>query len=358
MKTRSKPWTYTFALGGVTAMLLGVACGGRKEPPKSGGGPPATVVDVIVTKLSAVQNEWEVNGEVVANEFVELHPEVSGRLTFLSVPEGTHIAQGTVVARINDADLQAQHAKTKVQLDLARQTEARLKQLLAVNGINQADYDAALNQVNSLEADLRYTEALIEKTVVKAPFSGTLGLRQVSPGAYVTPATTIATLQQVQQLKIDFSVPDEYSSRVKKGDTVQVDMGWAGTRKARAVVSAVEPQVSRDTRTLKVRATLQDASLQPGAFVKVYLGRDSAVRNILIPTNAIIPEAMSKKVVTVKGGKAAFVAVETGQRFDRLIAVTDGLQSGDTVVVDGVLFARPGAPVKVREVKPLDQLIP
>lgn len=330
------------------------ACSGNKQPNPQAGGQPPTIVDVIIVGPSKVSSELEVNGEVAANEFVELHPEVSGRLTYLNVPEGGNIGQGTVVARINDADLQAQKSKSKVQLELARQTEARLKKLLDVNGINQADYDAAYNQVRGLEADIAYTDAMIEKTVVKAPFSGTLGLRQVSPGAYVTPSTTIVTLQQVQTLKVDFSVPEEFSEFVQKGDTVLVKTDLGQDERLPATVWAIEPQANRDTRNLKARAMLAGDKANPGAFVKVYIQRGGNASSILIPSNAIIPDAMSKKVVLVKGGKASFVPVETGMRQDRLVEVTSGLSPGDSLVVDGVLFARPNAPLKVRSVKQLE----
>ena len=185
------------------------ACKGKPETnvPKQ---LPPTVVDIIVVSPQALTNAIEANGSVVANEYVELHPEVSGRLTYLNVPEGSHVSQGTLIARINDADLQAQMAKSKVQLDLAQKTEERYKQLLAVNGINQSDYDNALNQVNGLKADIQYTQTLIDKTVIKAPFSGVVGLRQISPGAFVTPSSVIATIQQLDKIKIDFTLPEQY----------------------------------------------------------------------------------------------------------------------------------------------------
>lgn len=333
------------------AMVSLLGCGGGQKQGPQAGNPPTTV-DVVVVQPTQVSRRVEVNGEVVAGEYVELHPEVSGRLTYLNVPEGSNVAAGTVLARINDADLQAQLGKIQVQLKLAQQTEQRLKSLLDVNGVNQADYDGALGQVQSLQADEEYTKAMLQKTVLTAPFSGTLGLRQVSPGAYVTPATTISTLQQVNLLKVDFNLPDTYGQSVRVGDTVSVTLGGLNqTRQVSARISAIEPQLSRSTRNLKVRALLATTDAHPGEFVKVALGATGSTTSFLIPTNAIIPEAMNKKVVTVKGGKATFVAVKTGSRQDKNIEVTEGLQAGDTVVVDGVLFTKPGAPLKVREVK-------
>ncbi len=166
------------------------------------------MVDVIIASTQRISNIIEANGTVLANEYAELHPEVNGRLVFLEVPEGTVVKKGTVIARINDADLQAQLSKTKVQLNLAELTEQRYKKLLNINGINQNDYDVALNQVNSLKADLAYTQTLIDKTVLKAPFEGLLGLRLISQGSFVTTATVLTSIQQVSKLKIDFTLPE------------------------------------------------------------------------------------------------------------------------------------------------------
>ena len=184
------------------------ACSEKKGPAQPKSTPP-TVVDVLVAETRAMSNTLEVNGTVVANEYVELHPEASGRLTYLYVPEGKLIKKGTLIARVYNADLQAQVEKSKVALDLAKKTEERDRKLLEVNGINQADYDAALNIVNGFKADIDYNQALLDKTILKAPFDGYIGLRQVSEGAYVTPATLIATLLQRDKLRIDFTIPEE-----------------------------------------------------------------------------------------------------------------------------------------------------
>jgi membrane fusion protein (multidrug efflux system) len=316
---------------------------------------PPTVVDVIVAGTQVISNTVEVNGTVVAGESVEVHPEISGRLTYLNVPEGSRIGRGTTLARINDADIQAQLRKLRVQLDLAQKTEERFKKLIAVNGLNQSDYDAALNQVNSLKADIGILSAQLDKTIVRAPFSGVVGLRAISPGAYVTPASVIATIQQVDRVKIDFTIPQEYSAFVKRGTNVVVDLGTG--QKYRATVVAEDPQASAATRSIKLRAQLTNGISNPGAFAKVYLDATGASGNaIMVPTNAIIPEAKAKKLVLVKEGKAKFVNVETGSRRENNIEILGGVAAGDTIVVSGVLFARPGNAVKIGKVKTLEQL--
>lgn len=337
-------------------LLFMIACKSKQEAPKQNNGPQSVSVDVIIASPQTINNSVEANGSVVANEYVELHPEVSGRLVYLNVPEGAKVQQGTVIARINDADLQAQLNKTKVALDLAQKTEERLRKLLAINGVNQADYDVSLNAVNGYKADLAYTQSLIDKTVLKAPFTGVIGLRQVSLGAYLSPTIVVATMQQLDKIRVDFTLPEEYSSMIKKGNAVDVQIDAASSKTGKAVIIATEPQVNTATRNLKVRALLKEGKVNPGAYVKVYIAANKNQRSILIPTNAIIPDDKNKQVVLVKGGKAAFVNVETGARQANNIEVVKGIKEGDSVVVSGLLFARPKSQLKVRKVKTLDQL--
>ena len=227
------------------------ACSSKKDVSKVQKANPPTIVDIIIAQTQPVSNTVEANGTVVANEYLEIHPEVSGRLTYLNIAEGSPVAKGTVLAKINDADLRAQVQKSRVQLELAQTTVGRYKQLIDVGGINQSDYDLAVNQVNAYRADIAYTQALIDKTIIRAPFSGVIGLRQVSPGAFVTPTTILATLQQTAQVKLDFTLPDTYGSILKKGDVIDVELDAASQKRGRARIIAIEPGANTDTRNLK-----------------------------------------------------------------------------------------------------------
>ena len=257
----------------LTSACILFACKSKPKVIKPTETPP-TIVDVIIAAPQVVSSTIEANGTVTANEYVELRPEVSGRITYLNVQEGNHISKGAIIARINDADLVAQMQKSKVQLELAEQTEGRLKKLLEVSGVNQSDYDAALNQVNGLKADIAYTQTLIDKTIIRAPFSGVLGLRQVSPGAYVTSANVIASIQQFEKVKVDFTLPEQYSNMIKKGGTVDVLIDAAIQVRKKATIIAIEPQINQNTRNLLVRTLLKDGTANPGAFVKVYVQAD------------------------------------------------------------------------------------
>lgn len=340
-----------FKIRNLLPLLLFFSCHSKQESKQPKKSPPP-VVDVIVTQPQVVSSNIEANGTVVANEFVELHPEATGRITYLNVPEGKSISKGTVIAKINDEDLRANLNKSKAALVLAQQYVDRLKPLLSVQGINQADYDAAANTVISTQADIQYTQALIDKTVIRAPFNGIVGLRQVSIGAYVSNADVIATMQQVNNLKMDFTVPEEYGKYITTGATIQVALDATNdTLKHNATIVAIEPQANTITRNLKVRALLQDnTKANPGAFVKVYIAEGTAKQSILVPTNCIIPSDINKQVILIKKGKAHFADVTTGIRLQSNVEITSGVAAGDTVVVTGVLFAKDKKPVKVRKV--------
>lgn len=320
----------------------------KKDAKDAKNGP--VIVDVSVASTVKHVNQIEANGTVIAGEFVELKPEAAGRITMLNIREGMQVAKGTLLMKLNDEDLQAQLRKYNSQLDLAEKNEKRLRSLLSVNGLNQADYDQALVAVNNLKADIDYTKAQIAKTELKAPFDGTLGLRNVSLGAYVNQQNIIATIQQTSQLKIDFVLPEIYASEINNG--VKVNVIADDGKNYTATVAGIEPQVNTLTRNLKIRAVMDgQVKINPGAFVRVKFDEGAKKDRILVSTNSIIPETRFKKMVLIKGGKAQFVNVETGFRSEDKVEILSGITPGDTFAVNGLLFLKPGANVKVRNVK-------
>ncbi len=306
---------------------------------------PVTV-DVAIAANQQVDKQVEVNGSVAAADYVELRPETNGRVVFLQIPEGKIVQAGTVLAKLNDADLQAQLEKIKVQLELANINEQRNLQLLKVKGINQSDYDISLQQVKSYKSDLAYTQSLIDKTIVRAPFTGQLGLRQISLGAFINTSSTIVTLQKTDHLNVDFTLPEMYGRYVKVGKKVNLVGITETNQKLTAQIFAIEPQIIAASRNIKVRASLQ-GKLLPGAYVKVYLSENVQKPSILVPANVLIPESKSKQIVLVKNGIANLVEVETGYRTASAVEITKGVNVGDTIVVAGMLFVRNGNKIKI-----------
>lgn len=338
-------------------LILGLFACKEKTKPTDKFNPNAPVsVDIAIAASQVIDKVIEVNGSVVASEFVDIRPETNGRIVFLQIPEGKMVAAGTVLAKLNDADLQAQMQKIKVQLALANINEQRNLKLVQAKGINQSDYDISLQQVNSLKADMAFTQSLIDKTIIKAPFTGQIGLKQVSLGAYISTATTIVTLQKVDQLKVDFTLPEIYQNYIKVGKKVTVESIAKPGVKMTATIAAIEPQIIATSRNIKVRANLQ-GKLLPGAYIKVFLGENQQKPSILVPSNIIIPDSKVKQLVVVKNGKAKFTNVETGYRTAAGVEITSGVQLGDSLVVAGMLFVRDGSDLKIGKTLPLVDII-
>jgi membrane fusion protein (multidrug efflux system) len=340
----------------IFSILAFAGCGKKKkttstQQQQAGAKPPPMRVDGYIVKTQLFQENIEVPGSIVANEVAEIHPEVSGRIVQLNVAEGKYVARGTVLAKLYDGDLRAQLNKLHVQLKLAEKTEERQAQLLKIQGISQQDYDISLLQVNSLRADIGIIQTSISKTVVRAPFSGKLGLKTISPGAYVTPATVIAVINQTDKLKLDFTVPEKYTDDIKIGQLVTFT--YEGSKKEfGAKVIATESNVTQNTRSLMVRASVigQEQGLLPGAFAKVKLSFDPDPNALLVPTQAILPQARGKKVILYKGGTAIFADVTTGIRDSVLVQILDGLTPGDTVVMTGLLSIRPEGKIQIGKI--------
>lgn len=337
----------------VLLLALGTSCGGKKKkiaaPQQAGPGKsPIIRVDGYIVKPQPFEENIEVPGTVVANETAEIHPEASGRIVQLNVVEGSFVGKGALLAKLYDGDLRAQLNKLQVQLALAEKTEERQAQLLKIQGISQQDYDISLLQVNSLKADIGILQTSIAKTVVRAPFSGKIGLNKIAPGSYVTPSSVIATISQTDQLKLDFTVPEKYTGQIKQGQLVNFSI-QGSKKELGAKVVATEANVMETTRTLTVRAAIigKDAALIPGAFAKVKLVFDADPNTMLIPTQAVLPQARGKKVILYKAGTAIFADVVTGIRDSARVQITEGLQPGDTVVVTGLLSVRPEAKIQI-----------
>jgi membrane fusion protein (multidrug efflux system) len=298
-----------------------------------------------------VSENLEIPGTIVSEDATEIHPEVAGRIVSLSVREGSHVGKGSVLARLNDADLQAQKRKLQVQLQIAQQTQSRHEELLKIGGISKDDYQATQLQVSNLRADLDIINTEIAKTVIRAPFSGKLGFKDISSGAYVTPASIIATIQKTNVLKLDFNLPEKYTNQIAKGQFVNFTVEGSKTSYT-AVINATESGIEQTTRSMMIRAQVTgDATgLVPGNFAKVKLNFEPDPNAILIPSQAIIPQARGKKVVVYNAGKANFVEVTTGVRDSSMVQITSGLNSGDTVVITGLLSVKPDATISIGKI--------
>ncbi|MCB0666091.1 MAG: efflux RND transporter periplasmic adaptor subunit [Saprospiraceae bacterium] len=318
---------------------------------RSGGVLP---VNIYIAEETVTDNTIYSSGTIVPNEEVELKAEVSGRLVDLHINEGSYVKKGQLIAKLNDQDLLAQLKKIDYEEELASQIEARQKKLLDIDAISKEEYDQAMNRVNTLGADKELLHVQLEKTEVRAPFSGYIGFKNISEGAYITPSVSIATLVQSNPVKIDFSIPEKYANDISVGQNVIFEVDGTDD-KFSARVLAVDPKVDEDLRTLKIRALTDNGLglLKPGMFVRVSVPLGSR-ESIMIPTEAIVPVLKGKVVYLMRGGIAEEVGVKTGVRTDRSIQVLDGIGIGDSVIVSALMSMKPKLPVTVQEVISLE----
>jgi membrane fusion protein (multidrug efflux system) len=307
--------------------------------------PPVRAEAMTVSATTLLDN-IEIPGTIVANETTEIHPEVSGLITGIYFKEGAYVNKGATLFKLNDADLQAQLRKLQVQAKIAGQNENRSEELLKIGGISRQDYETTQLGVSNTSADISIIRTQIAKTVIRAPFSGKVGFRMVSVGAYVSPASVMTTISQTNNLKMDFTVPEKYIPQIKNGQFVNFKVDGTAKNYTGRIV-ATESNITETTRTMQVRAAVQgDAGgLTPGGFAKVVLNFAPDPNAIMIPTQAVIPQARGKKVYLYQGGVAKFVDVETGIRDSASVQITKGLKVGDTVLLTGLLSLRPEAKV-------------
>jgi membrane fusion protein (multidrug efflux system) len=339
-------------------LLCFFGCGNtEKQKPEAAarGSRPANIplqVEGYVVKASTLHQDIEVPGTLLPFEETEIHPEVAGRVTMLSIVEGSFVNRGKLLAKLFDGDLMAQLQKLHVQLQVAQKTQERQAQLLKIGGISQQEYDVSALDVNSIKADIEVLKANVAKTNIRAPFSGKMGFKNISIGAYVTPATIVTTIRQVNKLKLEFSIPEKYNSKVVNGKYINFTVEGA-PKQYSAKIIATESSITPENRSLKVRAQVDevDKFVTAGAFAKVNFNMGKNDEALMVPTQSIIPGARDKKIIVDSSGIAAFHTVTTGVRDSANVQIISGVAVGDTIITTGILQLKPGSKLKVSSLK-------
>ncbi len=313
---------------------------------------PALSVEALVLRPETVKQIIRTSGTLLPNEQVSLFGETAGRITKIYFKEGSLIRAGDLLVKVNDAELRARLRKAQYDEKFAADREFRQRRQFDDKLISQEAYDVALNALNTVKAEIDLIKAQIAKTEIRAPFEGSIGLKYVSEGSYISTETRIANLIDLNPIKIEFSVPEKYAGLVGTDDRITFTVqGRAKTYEAR--VYAKEPRLDASTRTMTMRAITPNRTgeLIPGSFAQVELVTEERDNAIMIPTQALIPELGGQKTFLYKAGIAEPVAVETGIRTDRQIQITNGLQHGDTLITSGMLRLRLGLPVEISQLK-------
>lgn len=311
----------------------------------------ALQVNVKIAKPSQFSNSIQTAGSVLSSEEVELHPEVSGKIIKLNINEGEKVKRGDLLLKINDSELQAQLKKAEIKRKFAAEKEARQKIMFEKNLLSKEAYDIILNDLNTAEADVENIKALIDKTEIKAPFDGVIGLRYISPGSYVTPASKIASLQNISKVKIDFSIPQKFAHLINRGKTIKITSG-TDSRVYEGKVFAVEPKIDPSTRTLQVRAICDNSHnyFISGSYTTVSIDLDNVTNSITIPTQALVNDITGEKVFIYNKGKAVPRKITSGIRNETDVQVIDGIKTGDTIIVSGIMNLRPKVKVRIKSI--------
>jgi len=328
------------------ALMLPLLVTGAFAQGGRGGAPAAPLVaETHIVKNAPFTQTLSTVGTLRANESVTLVSELSRRLVKIHVQEGSAVAAGDLLFKLDDSDLQAELGEINARIFLANSVKKRVDNLLPSKAISQQEYDSSTAELTILEAQRNTQLAQIAKTEIRAPFAGRVGVRQVSEGAFVSPTTPLITLQDVSRIKVDFPLPERYSGEVKSGQKFTFTVAGNGT-KFEGAITVLEPAIDAATRSLLVRGMCdQPKGLLPGGFAEVALSLDQLAHGFMVPSQAIVPSPRGQGVYLIENGRAKLQSIEIGLRTDDKVQILQGVKEGDTVVTTNLLRIRPGLEV-------------
>jgi membrane fusion protein, multidrug efflux system len=333
-----------------------VSDGDAPRGPQGGaGGRPGmgqdagAAVSVLLARIETqpFSQDMEAIGTARANEAVDVTAKISNRITAIRFREGQQVRQGDVLVEFDSEQVRASLAEAQAALDESRSQFKRSRELFTTKALSESQLDQIQATLSTNEARVAGARSQLNDTIIRAPFAGRVGLRQVSLGGFVSPGTVITTLDDTSVIKLDFSVPEVFLSSLKEGMEISAGTAAYPTEKFKGKVSSIDSRVDPVSRAVLVRARLDnpDGRLKPGMFMTVRLMRTEAPA-LLIPEQALVPEGERKFVFVVREGKAFKTEVSTGRRRPGEVEVTKGIADGDVVISEGIQKVRDGSPVQ------------
>jgi len=346
MEKASVPWRIRIVCAAALALL---AMHAIAQPAKGPGGPPAMPVKAVAARVGPAIDEANAVGTMRADESVVIRPEIAGRISEIHFEEGHNVKKGSLLATLDSSEVRAQLASAQAQATLDAQRLERAEDLHKKNFISRQALDEAHSNNARSQASRQEAQAKVAKSEIRAPFNGVAGLRQVSQGAYVAAGTDIARLEKIDQLKLDFRVPEVYLSRLKTTQQVKVQVDAYPDESFAGTIYAIEPALDEATRTVLIRARIAnvDLKLRPGMFGRVQLQLAVREKAVWVPEQAIVPKGQDAFVFRVANGKVALVKVQTGARKVGEVEIRNGISAGDMVVTEGTQRIGPGSAVNV-----------
>ncbi len=329
----------------VLAILFLMSCGGESREEASSVSPISVEVYEVMEEAFSVTIRS--TGELLPMEETEIRSAVSGHVMQVHFEEGGLVRKGDLLVTLDSRRWQAQRQGLQARLEAALAELERRVSMRKVDGVSEAEVEQTRAEVATLQSQLEELDVLIDLSQIRAPFAGTLGMRDFSVGAYMREGDLITRIVQTDFLRIDFSIPARYRSLMDNGATVSVVSASSGEETS-ATIYAVDPLVSRDSRSMQARARIDNrgAQFSAGDFVRVGLAVEQSDDALLIPAEAIIPELNRQVVYVAKNGQAERREVTTGARTRDRIQITEGVQPGDLVIVTGLMVMRDGADIQ------------
>lgn len=311
------------------------------------GGPPFIPVNMTKVAATPVSNTVSAVGALIAEDSVVLRPEIDGRIDRLLFSEGQPVKKGALLVTLDSADQRARVAAAQADLKLAESRYKRSEELVAQNFISKQALDEARANLDILHARLRQEQVALDKTMLRAPFAALVGLRQVSPGAYVSKGDDIVRLDALGNLKLEVPVPETYLTLVRIGLPITLTIDALPGQSFSGKVHAIDPVVDPVSRNVRVRARIANpkGQLKPGMFARAVADLGGKTHAILLPEQVIVPRPDGNYVFLAVNGKAELRKVVLGKREPGRVEIVSGVAVGDTVILDGQIKLRPGVPV-------------
>ena len=313
-----------------------------------GGGRPPPVVLVGPVEIGAVRRQLSAVGSLRSNESVVIQPEIAGRVAGIFFDEGMAVEKGAPLIALDDAIFRAELQQAKARLALKRANHERAKDLFKRGAASARNLDEALAEMRVAEADVALAQARLDKGTISAPFDGILGLRNVSLGDYVNPGHRIVNIEDIDPIKVDFRVPENFAGLVGLDQKIAIDVDALPGRQFEGRVYAIDPLIDPNGRAVTLRATVANEAreLRPGMFARVKLTVAQHDNALLVPETAIFARGQEQFVYRVVDGKAVMARVGTGIRREGMVEITDGISETDQIVFEGHIKLQDGSPLK------------
>ena len=324
--------------------LVGVAAQANEGP----------LVEVVTPERSLVRDELITFGSLRPDESVMIRPEIAGRVAQLHFREGQRVKAGALLVSLDDSIVSAEFAQARANLDLAQNNFERAQMLFKRGASNAQALDEASAQQQAARANLALSQARLDKTRILAPYEGVLGLRQASPGDYLSEGQDIVNLEVLNPLKVDFRIPQKAVSQIRLKQVIEVSLDAYPGERFQGEIFAVNPRLDEVGRSQAIRAHISNSEgrLSPGQFVRVSVILAERPNALVIPEEAIMPMGERLLVNLVVAGKVELREVKLGKRQAGKVEIIEGLQGDEVLISAGWQKVRDGMTVRSKVVEP------